>query len=74
MDSFVSPFFFDLNGDVEHSKNDYVALGRGPWAQGPGEFLLNPSRQGERLEEDWTDPAGQHLVAQVMLPIGIQLL
>lgn len=52
IDSFVSPFCFGLNGYVKHNKSDYMALGQGPRAQGPGDFLLNPAREGEGLEED----------------------
>lgn len=44
-----------------------MALGQGPRAQGPGEFLLNPATEGEGLKEGLADHGGQHLVAQMML-------
>ncbi|GAB0184837.1 hypothetical protein GRJ2_000949000 [Grus japonensis] len=49
------------------NKSDYVALGQGPRAQGPDKF--NPARDSEGLEDDRTDPAGQHLVAQMVLAL-----
>jgi len=41
---------------------------------GPSGALLNPDSEEERAKEEWTDPLGQKLVAQLVFVRGISIL
>lgn len=59
-------------GDLEHIKCDYMqleAMVKG--MEGPGS-VLSSEKQG--LEEEWKDPVGQQLVAQLVMTNDICIL
>lgn len=55
---------------MDHNNSDYMALGQGLRTLCQSEFLLNPSRENEGLEENKMNPAGQHLDEQMVLQQG----
>lgn len=62
-------------GDLEHSQCDYMHLeAMGEVHGGSGNILLDPSSEKEGFEEEWEDPVGQQLVAQLVMTIGICFL